>query len=279
MKRLAYIALLPACLLTACGTVSLENREVIPPSSKALKVAALLPGESEPLSDSQIMGALMDSAKSSTKYRAKYSYRGEYGTHTRGVEVKNTDPNIFTVFYHRNFESLEANISAKFNVAISAEGNNFKNIQITCPTILRVYDSSKTGTKDDQFITQDQAVTDLSKICSNLDVKLQRSKLEQGELNTNFPSESVYANFSRNLSAVEARDTVKFTDIEKFKLFWLKVDGQRTQLAVSVYPYRNGSKVMYRFHYPYAITGDGKNTYSADHIKALHKQIAKIAND
>lgn len=279
MKRLAYLAVLPAVLLTACGTVSVENREVMPPASKNLKVAALLPGESEPLSDRQILNALEASAKASTKYRAKYSYQGEYGYYTKGVEVKTTETNGLIVSYLNNFGGLERVISGKFNVAISTDGNNYKNIHIACPSALRVYDGNKVGDRDRQLITQDQAVTDLSKICNNLDVKLQRSKLEQGELNTNFPSDSVYSNFSRSLSAVDARDTVKFTDIEKFKLFWLKVGEQRTQLAVSVYPYRNGSKVVYRFNYPYAISGDGKNTYSADDIKALHKQIAKIAND
>ena len=278
MKRLAYFSVLPAILLTACGTVSLENREVIPTASKNLQVVSLLPGEITPLSDSQIFNALQKSAEGASAYRAKYSYRGEYGLYIKGVEVKNKDNNELTVSYLNNFESLQREISGTFNVTIKDDGNN-KNINIACPTTLRIYDSNKVGDRDRQLITQDQAVADLRKICSSLNVRLQRSKLEQGELNTNFPSDSVYANFSRSLSAVNARDTVKFTDIEKFKVFWLKVGEQRTQLAVSVYPYRNGSKVMYRFDYPYAISGDGKHTYSADEIKALHKQINKIAND
>ena len=72
---------------------------------------------------------------------------------------------------------------------------------------------------------------------------------------------------------------MKAYDIEKAKLFTLSQGKTDIELALSVFPYRSGSKVIYGFNYPYALLGNGTTTFKPDDISAIEKTIASIAND
>ena len=50
-------------------------------------------------------------------------------------------------------------------------------------------------------------------------------------------------------------------------------------VQVSVFPYRNGSKVTYTFIYTYGLTGDGGSTYSQAEIDGIIGEIQTVANN
>jgi len=101
----------------------------------------------------------------------------------------------------------------------------------------------------------------------------------KGEINTKYPDKAVYANFKRILGNYSWRENEKINDVKKQNTFTLKVNDKLYPLYIEVYPYRDGSKVVYSTTLRYVIDSKGGSTLNAKDVKALHKKIEDIVNN
>lgn len=103
-----------------------------------------------------------------------------------------------------------------------------------------------------------------------------------GEINTQYSDASTYANFERTLGIYQwgYREKPTNGDIAKEKYFTFKLkDGTTTPLHIKVYPYQNGSKVIYDLQIEYSLDMNGGMNLTASDIDNIKTQIAKIANN
>ncbi|MCI4645782.1 MAG: hypothetical protein MRY64_13465 [Hyphomonadaceae bacterium] len=112
-----------------------------------------------------------------------------------------------------------------------------------------------------------------------------RRKLISGELDVPFPSESVAASFTRFWDELPAREVVASFGSEAGKLpadgatYSVELNKITHPVHITVYPYRDGSKVVYNANYGYEMTGSGDMTYSEDGIAAIEEAIRDVAFD
>lgn len=135
--------------------------------------------------------------------------------------------------------------------------------------------------------TPDKLITDvmgnLNTILEKIqDKKVNRYAVLKGEINTEYNDASTYANFERILGFYQWGNDKKptNTDISKEKYFSYKLpNNEIIPLHIKVYPYKNGSKVVYDMEVKYSLALNGNvdlTTKDLDNIKA---NILKIAND
>jgi len=96
----------------------------------------------------------------------------------------------------------------------------------------------------------------------------------KGEVDSRYPSDSVYANFVRSLK--KDSHTAKEDDIEKFGHFIISFHNQSISIRISVAPYRNGSKVKYEAIIPYKVSDNV--SIDKTFIDELSKTIKSIVN-
>jgi len=97
-----------------------------------------------------------------------------------------------------------------------------------------------------------------------------------GEINSDFPAKSIYANFKRMLGNYSYRENV--SESKKQSTFKLTIKDQYIPLHIEVFPYREGSKVKYSALIPYKISQEG-STLSKQDIASIKEEIKKIVND
>jgi len=110
-------------------------------------------------------------------------------------------------------------------------------------------------------------------------ITIKRNLEFKGEINTKYPDKAVYANFKRILGNYSWSDNEKINDVKKQNTFTLKVNDKLYPLYIEVYPYRDGSKVVYSTTLRYVIDSKGGSTLNAKDVKALHKKIEDIVNN
>jgi hypothetical protein len=50
-------------------------------------------------------------------------------------------------------------------------------------------------------------------------------------------------------------------------------------VEVTVYPYKNGSKVIYKAYFNYTLTSDGKSTLTKSDIEKAKQKIEQVIDD
>lgn len=113
----------------------------------------------------------------------------------------------------------------------------------------------------------------------NLTVSIKNEYSYKGEVNTKYPDKAIYANFKRILGNYNWHAEDKISEVKKENTFALNFKGQTFPLFVEVFPYRDGSKVIYSSSIQYTIDSKGNCSASKSDIDALNKQIEKIIND
>jgi len=105
-----------------------------------------------------------------------------------------------------------------------------------------------------------------------------------GEINTKYPADSIYANFKRlmgqyigNYYWIDSKERI--SSIEKENTFNLKIKNKTYPINIKVYPYRNGSKVIYTAYISYKIYSDGTSTLTKQDIENAKKEIERVIND
>lgn len=98
-----------------------------------------------------------------------------------------------------------------------------------------------------------------------------------GEFTSQYPDDSVYANFKRRLHY-----GTNEKDIQKDGYLSRNIDGFEAAISIAVFPYRNGSKVTYkaRMDREFYLTPNGKNTYKRFPAKKkVESVLLAIANE
>jgi hypothetical protein len=104
-----------------------------------------------------------------------------------------------------------------------------------------------------------------------------RHKSISGEFNSNYPDDSVYANYKRR-TIIGTNDK----SIQKSSSLVVDIDGYKANANIAVFPYRHGSKVVYdvSFNNSFFLTPEGKDSFSEfPSKKDVEKILLKIANE
>ncbi|CAN0619222.1 conserved exported protein of unknown function [Burkholderia multivorans] len=171
--------------------------------------------------------------------------------------------------------------SDAFSVLVKVVGGNSASVDVN-PDVKTARGTNPLGAPFPPLASTDVLEGELRRILSNRDgVLVRRTAHVEGEVNVAFNTESTYANFLRKLGRYTFADgEPKMNDIEKSAVYKYKISGNSAiPLYVSVLPYRNGSKVMYRMDVPYTLSGGGVASLTQHDVDAAKKAIARIAND
>ena len=177
-----------------------------------------------------------------SSYRAAYRQDGI----SQGVQVSSLQ-NTATISYVKQNDrgSLKNNYVASFLLDTKNTGDTYT-VTVACPsTILNDVSDLSGPLPWSPFIPREKVVADVNSLCAKAAFAF--SVTENGEINTTFNDSSVFANFTRKLKSYSPRnDEIKAYDLEKSKWFYVSDNNKEYKIAVSVFPYRNGSKVTYR---------------------------------
>ncbi|MGM0520019.1 MAG: hypothetical protein ACQERD_10295 [Campylobacterota bacterium] len=145
-------------------------------------------------------------------------------------------------------------------------------------------DSSFIGSEFDPLDKPQKLDLDAKNMFNSLKSKpltIKRSVDFKGEINTNYPMKSVYANLKRNfkeyISKYSYKTNEEVTPDKIANTFYLNKYDNKTNFEV--YPYKNGSKVIYNAKIDYSIDSNGGSTLQPKDIEALHNRIKKVVND
>jgi hypothetical protein len=160
---------------------------------------------------------------------------------------------------------------------LRSQGGNVV-LDVGCPATARVESASNLGMPYSLFIEHDKVAADLRSICSRALVTFERR--ESGEVDVPFNDSSVYANFKRKLTAApNVRAEAKQGDLSKFVWYYVKEGKGDMRVGVTVYPYRNGSKVTYVWVGNVVCPPNGTCNYDPSAGKRLSEVITSVAND
>lgn len=142
-------------------------------------------------------------------------------------------------------------------------------------------DSDVFGIVFDPLDKLNKLETDAKRMFQSLSKPLiiNRSIEFKGEVNTNYPDKAIYANFKRILGGYDWKGNEKISDVKKQNSFNLIMNKKSFPLLVSVYPYRDGSKVTYSTNLAYTVNSNGNSTLSKEDVKKLHEKINDIINN
>jgi hypothetical protein len=137
------------------------------------------------------------------------------------------------------------NFLGEFGVDIARKGDAYF-VQITCPSSITNDVSMRPGMSTlapfTPFVPKEWVVADFNAMCSDATTRFPAS--ESGKITTESKAAAVLAKFTRKFSVSAAE--IHETDPLKSKSFWMKDSDTTYKVIFSVYPYRNGSKVVYR---------------------------------
>lgn len=130
---------------------------------------------------------------------------------------------------------------------------------------------------------KDNLQNDVNNIFNNFDkvvITLDREYTLKDEVNSAYPSLSIYANFERALGKFDwNKKEVKSSDIVKNNTFSYKYNKLEYPLHVDIFPYRTGSKVVYSLLLDYTIDSKGNSSLTTKDVTTMKNEIAKIVND
>lgn len=243
------------------GEYNVNNEDIRSALSRGLKRASKLPASKN---------RTIDGGKGSDLYI------------TEGVEVYTTSskPNEIFVAHVDNLNDMKDEQIASFKYQVEDMGDNYA-VSMTCPNEYRDVAKYRGGLlTSDSFFKPGDAEMNFKAICSDAQPVINKTLYIKGEVNTEYSSEDVFANYKRLLdSSNYSASEVAAYDIEKAELFRIVEGDLYTNVAISVFPYRGGSKTLYSFKYEFEIDGEGNSTYNDNVIKAIKQRIVDIAND
>lgn len=134
--------------------------------------------------------------------------------------------------------------------------------------------------------TLDEVTNDAHNALKTADPVVIRRKIIEGEIDTPYPAESVAASFDRLWSPLQ-ENTFQYQEFipqlstmkQRGTLYLFEHKKLEHPIFISVYPYRDGSKVSYEVAYGYGLTSDGGSNFDNGDISALEQAIADVALD
>lgn len=228
----------------------------------------------EEVSKTAITQAIVNSFREASEIKLKFR-KGDY---IRGVEISKTNEGDILVSHLDNFNSLKDVKSALYKLNI-IDSNSAYNVRVACPTEYREFDSHKGGMLEvDTYIPNSDAESNFKAICNNFQPIITEEKIVRGEIDSEFSSSDVYANFDRLLTELNSNNQVERFDIAKGRVFKFNTKDFNSTLSISVYPYRGGSKLVYAFRYNYNVKANGTTSFRIDEIEKAKDYIRSIVN-
>jgi hypothetical protein len=273
MKSKTSIAAV-AILMSGCATTkSTTTVQLEPGKTVEYNVPVALTGENPSMES--LASTYTNSLARFTGYRA-VSRQDNILTGVRVTSAKNAA----TISYiHRNDSgSLKNDYFAEFKIDATRNGDT-SIIKVSCPSAISHDLSSLSALPWSPFISEEEVTQDVKGLCNK--VVLSFTTSESGEVNTEYNDSSVFSNFSRKLKSYSPKaEEVKQYDLEKSKWFYITEGTKTYKVAVSVFPYRNGSKVVYKSSRTLnCIPNQGCPEFDAAFGQRLKSAIASIAND
>jgi len=213
------------------------------------------------------------------------------GTLEKGVASSIAQDGVKLSYVHQSSTSnnpLRNNLTGNFKTAISRDSSGNFLIKVNCPSQLdvetRAFESGVLAGWN-PFIPPEDAKKNVAMVCRNASVDLQ--KRNTGSIDTNFPEKSVLTNFERKLGGSGYKPNpydmdrmgLPIAEAAKYKWFNFVEGNNRIQLALAVYPYRNGSKVNYTYVSSAMCRPNATCIYDKDGSKRVNQKITEIAND
>jgi len=166
---------------------------------------------------------------------------------------------------------------------------NYEIIQEPAGFTLTFNTSSAAKLNNDKKVidTPDKLIADVMGNLTTILEKIQNKKVTRnvvlkGEINSEYNDASTYANFERILGFYQWEDNKKPTnaDISKEKYFSYKLPNDEIiPLHIKVYPYKNGSKIVYDTEVRYSLALNGNVNLATQDLDAIKVNMLKIAND
>lgn len=278
-----------AIALTGCATTSIEPRTMeLEPQTKSFTFVKTLPNGNT-IGGRDVGEALAAAIlEESGLQEAKPRYKSEYADEVKGLRLE-PDHDSVKIAYRNGekrtksgkFISTQQWATYLFN--LEDKGDKVS-VRVTTPNKVEL---KPNGIFDDfqPLLTDAEVKQNIEKINANLNPELQVSKTYKGEINTTYGDESVFANFDRILGEYESnryweeQDEITKDDIEKGRVFDL-IDGrQQKPVLISVFPYRDGSKVLYSFTLESTVHSDGTVTHPEEQADAYIQKLENIVND
>lgn len=278
LKHLASFGMFGvAALLTACATPPAATEEVpVGAAQVRYTLPAALFADTKPEDLGRMYAVALADA---SEYRAATTTRD--GTRT-GVETTATPAGVSVAYLSHATRTMYHDYRASFEMKSSRLGDSIV-VEVNCPASMKVELAAGpiAAIPWSPFIERAKAVADLKQMCSGATLK--GTKRETGEVNVNFPDASVYANFARKLKAAPQSwgDSAKVSkdDLAKFKWFAVP-DGNSTRvLGITVFPYRNGSKVTYVWRNEATCHANARCNFDPLAPKRMQDLVTSIAND
>jgi len=235
MAAIAIAAISSGCSTTKnTATIELEQGK-----SVSYTIPVVLLGDA--VSASKINSVYAKALGNATRYIAVSK---DLNGISQGVRVTSSEMNTRVTYVKEGSGTLLNNFSADFVLNINRSGEIYT-VKVTCPSVITNDVSTLTGMPWRAFIPKEDIIADVNAICNK--AALTFPLTESGEINTSFNDSSVFSNFNRKFkSYIPKSEEIKQYDLEKSKWFYFSDNGKEHKVAISVFPYRNGSKVVYR---------------------------------
>ena len=207
-----------------------------------------------------------------------------FGTAIQGLQINNSNNKY--IFQYENTRSCYTSL-AQFNLPYYYKN---KNIIIAYPKTYKfTHLSSGICKLHSNTLPPLDKIDNLKKDVFNVLNNLKNTKLYiskryilKGEINTKYPANSIYANFKRLMGQYTNYWTYSEENIspmEKENTFNLKIKKRNYPLNIKIFPYRNGSKIVYKAYISYIINSDGTSTLTRQDIENAKKEIEKVVNN
>ena len=269
---------------TGCGQQNLQPKTLkLKPDKKVYKFT-----KKNPLDNSVNIKMLVE--KAITNKRNLYKITRSYTTVKEKTDI-NIDKKANQINVDINLDASLCNSHIKFSKKFDIkETEDSITLSITNPNKIYfskdAYYENLVGDKLCMLnINEADAIKAINYLPNYITVYKKQYELK-GEVDTKYSAKSVYANFKRLLGEYSdnrynnrygSKNNINSTKIKnKFALPFLK---KTLPLYVDVYPYRDGSKVVYTVSIPNDITSDGKIHLTKDDIKNIKHKIESIVKD
>lgn len=220
----------------------------------------------------------------SSKWQSRIYGENWYKYYGRDIHIRNDKLNIYYIdgiaknsndLYNLNLKECERSIGA-FQIPLIVKGEKDFELSSTYPSVFTSIECDSP-----LFFPAERIGRDSLAIFETLSsVSIPREYNLEGEIDTQFPDKSIYANFKRKLGNYSwGYSNEHITDIKKENTFSLKIRGSDYPLYIEIYPYRSGSKVKYSTRIAYSLDSNGGSTLTKSEIEALRKEIASVIND
>lgn len=242
------------------------------------------------VSDSDISNALSDVIQNNTNYRYKtwYSYtQNTSKNNVFGVKVVQQQDSLIVSYMNGSIAggSFPADNYSSTNFMINkniTSTSNQMQLKATVSSNVNVVKETSLFIGINQVGSVGELYNDLKATMSK-NAPIKRTYMLNGEINSVYSSDSIYANFQRSLGAYDWKnwggsDPVKSYDIKKENTYKLDFASSYVPLNVAIYPYRNQSKIIYKVLIPYQLNSDGTATLSKTQVEQLKAKIKDIVN-